>query len=162
VNSVVIYASRYGNTQKIAEAIAAALRSHGTTQLLQAEQVDQGSLSEVDLVVVGCPTEGHRMTEPLAQFLNQRSAGLQGKAAAAFDTRLRGPRWLWGSAAAGIGEELRRLDARVIAPEESFLVKGMRAPVLAAGELERAGRWAESLAEAAEAKNRAAALLQGR
>jgi menaquinone-dependent protoporphyrinogen IX oxidase len=38
MNSIVIYASRYGNTRKIAEAIGDALRLHGTTQLFAAEE----------------------------------------------------------------------------------------------------------------------------
>ena len=39
MNSIVIYASRYGNTRKIAEAIADALRQRGTAQLFAADDV---------------------------------------------------------------------------------------------------------------------------
>jgi hypothetical protein len=64
--------------------------------------------------------------------------------AIAFDTRLRLPRCLSGSAASGIGRKLRHAGARVVAPGESFFVT--RAPALEEGEVERAAAWAASLA----------------
>jgi hypothetical protein len=61
-----------------------------------------------------------------------------------FDTRLRWPEWLSGSAGARITDRLYRLGAKVVAPEESFFVT--RKPELEAGELERAATWAAGLA----------------
>ena len=52
-----------------------------------------------DLIVIGGPTEMHRITEPLAEVLHRiEPETLHGVAAATFDTRLRWPRWLAGSA----------------------------------------------------------------
>lgn len=158
MDSVVIFASRHGNTRKVAEAVAGELRSHGTVQLMPAEEAPAALPERPDLVVVGGPTEAHRMTGPVALFLNRLESGrLDGVAAAAFDTRVRMPRWVSGSAGAGIARGLKRAGARLMTAEESFFVKGVNpkntdAPVLEAGELERAAAWAASLAARLESK----------
>lgn len=157
MNSIVIYATRYGNTHKVAEAVAKELRSHGTAQLLAAEEAPSAFPSGTDLVVVGGPTEGHRMTEAVARFFGRLGPeALKGVAGAAFDTRLDWPMWLSGSAAAGISKRLRGAGARIVLPEASFLVAratnpAHREPLLASGELDRAAGWAASLAVRLEA-----------
>lgn len=69
-----------------------------------------------------------------------------GRATAAFDTRLDWPRLLSGSAADQIASRLTARGAKVVGTPGSFLVT--RAPELEPGELERAGEWAEHLAQA--------------
>jgi flavodoxin len=159
MNSVVIYASRYGNTKKIAEAIAEGLRSFGTTQLFAAEEAPTRLPEGTDLVVVGGPTEAHGMTEALAETFNRMEPeALAGVIAAAFDTRLRWPRWLAGSAGVGAWNKLQSAGAQMIAPAESFFVKKDEgaekgeAPKLEPGELERAAQWAAALAEEAQSE----------
>jgi hypothetical protein len=76
---------------------------------------------------------------------------LIGIKAAAFDTRLRWPKWLSGSAGSGIVKALERAGAGVFAPEVSFYVSG-NLPVLEPGELERAAAWAASLAARLESR----------
>jgi flavodoxin len=148
VHSIVIYGSRSGNTERIAGVIAEALRAAGTVRLLAADEAPAVLDERVDLVVVGGPTEGHKMTEPVARFFDRLPPGaFAGTTAAAFDTRLRMPRWLSGSAAAGIGRRLRQAGARLVAPEESFFVT--KQPALEAGEVERAAVWAAAVAGAA-------------
>ena len=152
MNSIVIYGSRHGNTHKIAEAIAGELRRHGTAHLFSVDDAPSALPKKTDLIVVGGPTEAHRMTEPMVKYFDQFGNGeLKGIAAAAFDTRLRWPRWLSGSAGTGITARLRKAGAQVIAPEGSFVVAG-KYPVLEPGELERAAAWAASLAEKVEAR----------
>jgi flavodoxin len=150
MKSIVIYASRYGNTQRIAEAITETLQTHGEAQLFPADEALPILPKGVDLLVIGGPTETHRMTKPVVRlFARMRRGTLQGMAAAAFDTRLRGSRALTGSAGSGIARKLHRAGARMIVPPESFFVKkqpGSEHPELEAGELERATTWAESLA----------------
>ncbi|HEX5502811.1 MAG TPA: flavodoxin domain-containing protein [Thermomicrobiales bacterium] len=146
MDSIVIYASRSGNTRKVAEAVAEGLRSRGTARLVPADEAPAAVPAGTDLVVVGGPTEAHGMTAPVGRFFDRLGPGaLQGTAAAAFDTRLRGPRWLWGSAAAGIAGRLHRAGARSVAPAESFFVT--RAPALEPGEAARAETWAAALAD---------------
>ena len=148
MNSTVVYASRYGNTRRIAEAVADVLRTRGDVRLLQVEGL-AALPGGTDLLVVGGPTEGHGMTPEVGRCLDRLgAAGLLGTTAAAFDTRLHWPRWLSGSAAADIARRLRRAGASVLEPEGSFLVT-MREPALEPGELERAMEWAQALAETA-------------
>jgi menaquinone-dependent protoporphyrinogen IX oxidase len=147
MNSIVIYASRYGNTEKVARAIADGLRKSGPTALYALDQAPHFVPQDTDLVVVGGPTEAHRLTRQLADYLEALGRdGLVDKAGAAFDTRLRAPRLLTGSAAHDIDRKMRAAGAELIAEPESFFVAG-KDPVLVAGELERAGAWAERLAK---------------
>src|SRR5450759_2943815 len=146
MNSLVVYGSRHGNTHKVAEAIAFELGKHGAVQLVSAEDARTVLPAQLDLVVVGGPTEAHRITEPVAQFFDRVGKdALVGVAAATFDTRLRWPEWLSGSAAAGIAHRLQQARANVIGPWVSFFVSG-KLPVLEPGEIERAAAWAASLA----------------
>jgi flavodoxin len=157
MNSLIVYGSRHGNTRKVAEAIAGELRKHGEVQLISAEKAPGFLAEQTDLLVVGGPTEAHRITEPVAQFFDHIGKGaLVGKAAAAFDTRLRWPEWLSGSAGAGIAQRLHQARANLIAPEISFFVSG-KLPVLEPGEVERAAAWAASLAARVESKKPVAA-----
>ena len=153
MNSIVIYASHFGNTRAIAEAIAKGLRSRGTVRVFAAEDVGAALPEKADLVVIGGPTEAHGMTQPLADLLSRLGPdALLDIAVIGFDTRLRWPRWLSGSAGADITEKLHQAGALVIAPAESFFIKGAagtggsKTATLQDGELERAAAWGASLA----------------
>ena len=154
MKSIVVYASRSGNTRLIAEAIANALGPRGSVELHPIDQAPRTFPTDTDLVVVGGPTEGHGMTESvIAYFDGLTATALDGIAAAAFDTRLWWPRALAGSAASGIAKRLGESGAHLVAREESFIVS--MKPALEPGELERAGVWAETLADAVEARRAA-------
>jgi flavodoxin len=150
MNSVVFYASRTGNTRAVAEAIANVLSARGTVQLLTEDQALIRPAGSLDLLVIGGPTEKHGITEAVARFLDRlASNSLRGVAVAAFDTRLRWPRWLSGSAASLVLERLTKAGARAVVPAESFIVN--MKPTLEPGELSRAAVWAASLADGIEA-----------
>lgn len=136
----VVYGSRSGNTRLIAETVAEALRPRGDVALLSAEAAELPLGTE--LLIVGGPTEGHQMTPPVKAFLD-RLPRLQGIQVAAFDTRLRWPIWLSGSAARGIADRLHDLGGVLVAEPESFLVS--REPKLYPGEADRARAWALAL-----------------
>lgn len=145
MDSLVIYASTSGNTQAVAEAIAEALRPRGTARILQVS--DATPIPQADLTVIGAPTEGHTMTKPMAAWLDRLYAGtLAGRRFAAFDTRLRWPRFLSGSAAEDIAKRIEQQGGRMIARPQSFMVS--MKPELEPGELDRAGAWAADLADA--------------
>lgn len=146
MRSIVVYASRSGNTRRVAEQIALSLRARGDASLYEVGSAPR-DVAEFDLLVVGGPTEGHGLTPAVAQYLDAiLPSSISQRAAAAFDTRLAWPRFLSGSAADGIAKRLAGLGARLVAAPESFIVT--RAPELLPGELERAGSWALDIAAA--------------
>lgn len=169
MNSVVLYTSHFGNTRMIAEAIGSGLRTQGAVRLVAIEDAPARLLAGTDLVLIGGPTEQHGMTAPLIQFFARLEPGsLAGVPAVAFDTRLRWPRWLSGSAATAIEAHLREMDARVVAPAQSFYIKGImgtggrNTAELDAGEVERAEAWAASLADSLRASASLAAQTTSR
>jgi flavodoxin len=145
VKSLVVYVTHKGNTQRVAEAIGDVLRERGPVEVLPVEEAPAVLEADVDLLVVGGPTEGHGMTPEQRSHLDRLDATtLRQRAVAAFDTRVNWPRLLSGSAAHGIAKRLREMGARVIEPEGSFIVS--TEPTLLPGELERAREWAAAVA----------------
>jgi flavodoxin len=145
MKSGVIYGSHTGNTREIAEAIAAVLRAHGPVELLSIEEA-HGVPTGLDMLLIGAPTEAHGVPKDMAAFLDGLPAdAVVNVAAAAFDTRVSWPKFLSGSAGAGIEQRLREAGARIVSPAESFIVS--TAPELKPGELERASAWAARLVE---------------
>jgi len=146
MKSLVIYASTSGNTKRIAEALAEMLRTRGTVEVFSADDAP-ATLPAADLVVIGGPTERRTMTEPMVRFLDRVVASsLKGVATAAFDTRLRWPRVLSGSAADEIADRLRAFGAKVLVRPESFIVS--MKPDIETGELDRVAMWASRVADA--------------
>ncbi len=148
MKTLVIYDSVFGNTEKIAQSIAAAL----DTNAIPVSQVDAGQLRDLDLLVVGSPTRGFRPTEGISKLLNGLPKNhLAGVRAAAFDTRIvletidsKALRFLvdkGGYAANTIAKILEKKGGRLAAPGEGFFVTGEQGP-LKNGELERAAEWA--------------------
>ncbi len=143
MNSLVVYGSKFGNTQRVAEAIAKGLGSHGVARVLQVQDPYALTLDAVDLLVIGGPTQAHGMSPELRVYLDALiSRAPAGMRAATFDTRLKGPGFLWGSAAKAIADQLCKAAFTVVAPPESFLVEGMKEPQLVDGEEHRAEAWA--------------------
>ena len=156
VNSMVVYGSRSVNTQRVAEAIAGGLEPLGSVHLVAVDDAGVFDPAAFDLIVVGGPTEAHGMTPSVALFFaRMRPGALKGTAATAFDTRMRWPRWVSGSAARAIQKQLDDLGASPIASPESFFVHGWE-PALQRGELERAAAWGASVAAKASLRSRAA------
>ncbi len=142
MNAVVIYDSRYGNTEQLAGAIADRLAA---ARLVSAAEAATFDFDELDLLVIGGPTQIHGMSARLRAALNRvPPESLRGVAVAAFDTRLRMSRILSGSAARAIARRLQRKGARLVVRPESFFVTTDKGP-LAQGEVERARRWAASV-----------------
>ena len=164
MKSIVLYTSHFGVTKRVAEAIASGLQAYGPVEVA-AMDAESTIPDGIGLAVFGGPTEAHGMTVPAAQFLDRLSSNaLKGIAVGVFDTRLRWPRWLSGSAASGISEKLRRAGAQIVVPPESFFIKGLAGtggrsnPELDDGELERAKAWASALGASVAAPVRASQL----
>lgn len=158
MGALVVYESMFGNTKDIACAIAEGIGGH--TRVTSIEFLTEDALEDVDLLVVGGPTHAHGMSRPQTregaheQGAPEVETGVRerlpalGKqvmrGAVAFDTRIDKPRVITGAASKGIERALRHLGYHIVAPAQSFLVDGMKGPLLP-GELERACAWGEQL-----------------
>ena len=70
MQSIVIYDSLYGNTEKIALSIGAALAEAGASSTLRVGDMHMDLLDGVGILVVGSPTQGFRPTDAIKAFLN--------------------------------------------------------------------------------------------
>ena len=150
MNTLVIYDSQYGNTERIAQTIADTLRAFGRVQAVRVDPAHPVSFQGMDLLILGCPTQGFRPTPAMQSFLGNVSyQSLRGLAVACFDTRIHGP---FGSAARGMVRKLQKMGVSPLLPPQSFFVKGTQGP-LESGEGERATTWAQMLFDKAEASH---------
>jgi hypothetical protein len=172
MRTVVVYESMYGNTRHIAEEIARGIGTAETdpdvttTVVVPAHAVTPEQLATADLVVMGAPTHVHGLPRPgtrtgaveqahdLVLEPDATEAGVRelttalpdgdGRAAAAFDTRVNILPVLSGRASKAIGRALHHQGYRLLADPESFLVDPETH--LLDGELERARAWGATLA----------------
>ena len=162
MRTLVVYESMYGNTEHVARAIAEGL---GDAEVVEVGAAPTHLPADLELLVVGGPTHAHGMTRERSRHdaaarVDQpvRSPGIgirewidavqpAAAIAATFDTRIKGPKILTGSAASAASGKLRDRGFR-LAPSESFVLEGMtgepfdRVPT---AELERARQWGRSL-----------------
>lgn len=148
MHTEIIYCSHSGNTKRVAEAIAEAIGGRGHADVVPVESAATTIADTIDLLIVGSPTEGHGIPQEMRRFLERLDpASVKGRNVAAFDTRVRWPRILSGSAAAGIAKRLADKGARLVGAQGSFIVTTQ--PELEEGEIERAQAWAATIADAA-------------
>jgi flavodoxin len=158
MNTLVVYDSQYGNTERLAQVITDTLGAFGQAQAVHVDPVQPISLQGVDLLIVAGPTQRQRMSSALRELFERLPRKvLKDMPAAAFDTRYRMSRFLSGSAAADIAHRLKREGARLIVPPESFFMQRDVPPQgekrrhemerLEPGEEQRAVDWALSILE---------------
>jgi flavodoxin len=150
MNALVIFDTKFGNTERIAQAIGEGLRPMAEVEVRPFAEV-AAIPAGLDLLVVGGPTHAHGVDPALRSFLDEIASGsVAGVAAAAFDTRYRVPALISGSAARGIAKRLTHMGAHLVAAPESFFVEHSEGP-LAEGEVARAESWARQMAGASTA-----------
>jgi flavodoxin len=142
MQAVVVYDSKFGNTERLARAIAEQLGVGEPVPVVAAGAASERDLAGIDLLAVGGPTQGHGISPALRAFLDRIPPEMvRDVPVVTFDTRLSWPKFLSGSAAAAIAKRLVKKGARLVMPPESFVVTASEGP-LADEELERAGSWA--------------------
>jgi len=148
MQTVVIYDTKFGNTEKIAEAIARGAGISGSVRVLDTAEASRPFPERPDLLIVGGPTQRRGPSPALRGFVDALPTFLRGVPAATFDTRYRGASWLMGSAASEAAKRLGKAGSRLAAPPESFFIaRGgpLERQGLEAGELERAEAWGRAL-----------------
>ena len=139
MNTCVVYDSQFGNTERIAQAIADPLRAFGPVRMVRVDPDHPLDCQEADLLILGSPTQGFRATPAMQSFVGEVPfVLLRDLMVACFDTRVHGP---WGSAARHLARRLRTLGVEPLVPPMSFFVRGTEGP-LTEGEIERATQWA--------------------
>ena len=131
MKALIVYDSVYGNTEKIARAIAEAITPSGEVKVLRAGEANPPELASIDLLIVGSPTQGGRPTPAIQDLLNKvPKLSLKGVNVAAFDTRIQAKlAKVFGYAAGRIADHLKRQGGTLIASPEGFLVTGSKGPL---------------------------------
>ena len=130
VKALVVYDSVYGNTEKIAKALAAGLESGGVdVDVVKVDAVKFDELGEVDLLCVGSPTQAWNASKPMKDFLERLKGieSLRGKKAFAFDTKIKSR--LSGDAGQKIEKKLEEAGLTIARHSESAVVKGREGPL---------------------------------
>ncbi|MHB8135477.1 MAG: flavodoxin family protein [Anaerolineaceae bacterium] len=155
-SKLVVFDSVFGNTEKIARAIADSLSSQSEVEVMSVSQVKTLPLNDLKLLIVGSPTRGFKPTPDITAWLQGLPAkSLVGVKVAAFDTRipkdvlkknffLRLFSKMIAFAADPIAKELMSKGGNLLVPPVGFIVVESEGP-LAEGELQRAVDWATKL-----------------
>lgn len=119
---IVIFDTRYGNTEKIARSFERGLEQTGIqTVCISTKDASLELVKGCDLIAIGAPTEWHSASKPMKEFLEGlRGADFSNKYGFAFDTKLDTP--LSGSAARFIEKKLKRTGLQIIRKCESAIV----------------------------------------
>ena len=166
---LVVYETLYGNTRRVAEAIAGGFDGELGARAVPVSEVVADDLDDCALLIVGGPTHAHGMSRPatrhsganvaaatgflgqdidanvgIREWLAQLRPAKQGQKATAFDTRNHGPAFLTGRASKHIASGLRKAGFDLITEPESFEVS--QQPSVSEDELHRAARWGKALA----------------
>jgi len=128
--ALIVYYSLYGNTEKVANALATGLQSGGCdVETVKVDAVNLRGLSEIDLLCVGTPVHAFNISKPVKEFLERlmNQEGLSGKKAFAFDTKMKSR--LAGTAGGKIEKKLKQLGFEIVKPAKSAVVKGREGPL---------------------------------
>ncbi len=170
MKALVVYETWFGNTAKVARAVAAGLENYLTVEVVDVLEAPDAIAELLDLVVVGGPTHAFSLSRPstrvdavhqgaantrtergLREWLEALHKGPHSELVAAFDTRVGKGRHLPGSAARKAAQLTRHSGFAAAAKPVSFYVEDLAGPLLP-GELARAEAWGERLGREAQAR----------
>ncbi|MHA1961624.1 MAG: flavodoxin family protein [Candidatus Thorarchaeota archaeon] len=90
---LIVYESKYGNTKRIAEAIATGIRTEGKIEckVVATGEIHTDDLSKYDAILFGCPNHNQAPSRGMIAFIGRASiVNLDGKLGAVFDTYMGG------------------------------------------------------------------------
>jgi flavodoxin len=152
MKALIVYFSKFGNTRRVAQTIAEAMRQAADTRVVSIDQLAASDFEGVDLVVVGSPTHGFSVPPAVRSALAALPPGiLAGKSVAAFDTTVRPWPLRLFRASPKLLRQLHALGGKPVARPQTFFVKTSstqqpgETDLLLAGQLDRAKEWAGQL-----------------
>ena len=146
----IVVESKYGNTAKVAEAIAKGLNESGIEDVTisRIREADISQIARADIILIGSPNHVGGPTRSVRKFIRGMSTNnLSDKPVAFFDTYI----------GKDVGKAVHKMETemfsrspktRVLTPGLSLRVEGMKGP-LAEGELEKAAEFGQSISTAA-------------
>ena len=144
MKTLIVYDSLYGNTETIAGAVAKGIT--GDVKVVKAGNAKASDAGEVDLLIIGSPTQGGRYTKTMDSFFGELCGSIN-KAAkiAVFDTRMP-VKWvkIFGFAAGKLADYFKKAGFELLVPPEPFMVESAKGP-LQEGEEARAAEWGKSI-----------------
>ncbi|MCY7325960.1 MAG: flavodoxin domain-containing protein [Microbacteriaceae bacterium] len=172
MKTVIVYESMFGNTRRIAGAIAEGMGPEASVEVVGVNSERMDAIGDADLVIIGAPTHAHSLStsssrEEAEEWAADPERNLQldpqahGRGVrewldsqpplprlyAAFDTRADMIRLFTGAASTPIARVLGRRRMEAVVPAESFAVSMHNE--LARGEQDRAREWGQRIAEVA-------------
>jgi len=171
MRALVAYESMFGNTERVARAVAAGLRLEGIdATVVNVCDSPSADLADVDLLVVGAPTHGFSLSRAVTRHDAVRQGGREDAEhhgmrewlgtlehtdrpilAATFDTRVTKVRYLPASASRRAARALTERGHRMVSPPMGFLVQDVSGP-LESREVDRAIAWSRRVASEAQAR----------
>ncbi|MFB0567809.1 MAG: flavodoxin family protein [Candidatus Bathyarchaeia archaeon] len=150
IKAIVVYDSRFGNTEKIARALARGMEKQGVkVDCVKVDEVDVQKLVEYDFLAIGGPTHMLGMSEPMKEFLEElKTVDISGKKGFCFDTRVQSRlnRFDLNSAAKRIEKKMKKMKVKMIKSRKSAIVEGREGP-LEKGAQETFEKLGEEIAE---------------
>lgn len=130
---IVAYDSRYGNTEKIAKALAKGIkRQEIAVDSININQIKMDKIADYDFLMIGGPTHMLGISKPMKIFLERlNTVSVSGKGGFAFDTRnpSRFNRFDLNSAAKKIEKKMKKMKIKIMKRHESALVEGREGPL---------------------------------
>ena len=165
MKALVVYESMFGNTEQIANAVAAGLGESVDVQVAEVADAPTDPSPDVALIVAGGPTHAFSMSREntrtdaiskgahegehefgLRESMAALPSGQHIEKMATFDTKIKSMRHLPGSAAKSAAKAAHRHGYESLSEAESFYVDDVDGPLLD-GEIDRARAWGRQLAE---------------
>ena len=163
MKALVVYESMFGNTERLARAVADGLTGSGAEVDVR-PVAEAGAVGDYDLVVLGAPTHAFSLSRPstradavrqgadpgrvgssgLREWLDRLPESGPAPRFAVFDSRADRVRHLPGSAARRTARALRSAHHPVTTRPASFYVRDVAGPLLE-GEEDRARDWGRQL-----------------